>query len=52
MHVGLWPAITLRQSPPSFLPRQPALAANECGLWLGARDPETRQQYWQGRKRQ
>ena len=48
MHVGLWPAITLRQIPPSFLPRQPALAANECGLWLGARDPEARKHHWQG----
>jgi hypothetical protein len=48
MHVGFWPAITRRQSPPSFLPRLPALAANECGLWLGARDPETRQHHWQG----
>jgi ribonuclease R len=24
------------------------LAADECGLWLGARDPETRQHYWKG----
>jgi hypothetical protein len=34
-----WPAITLRQSPPSSLPRLTALAADECELWLGARDP-------------
>ena len=45
---GAWPAITLRHSPPSFLPRRPALAANECGLWLGARDPGIRQQNWTG----
>src|SRR5213596_1102772 len=45
-HVGFWPAITRRQSPPSLLPRLPALAASECGLWLGARDPETRRHYW------
>src|SRR6266508_2381583 len=43
---GLWPAITRRQSPPSSLPRLLALAADECGLWLGARDPETRQHHW------
>src|SRR2546428_446354 len=36
MHVGLWPAITRRQSPPSPLPRQTSLGAGECGLWLGA----------------
>src|SRR6058998_1420877 len=47
MLVGLWPAITRRQSPPSPLPRLPALAADECGLWLGARDPEARQHHWQ-----
>ncbi len=46
IHAGLWPAITRRQSPPSPLPRLPALAADECGLWLGARDPETRQHHW------
>src|SRR5512133_1808816 len=36
---GAWPAITLRQRPPSSLPRLSALAANECGRWLGAHDP-------------
>jgi len=45
MHAGFWPAITRRQSPPSLLPRLPALAASECGLWLDARDPETRQHH-------
>ena len=43
MHAGFWPAITRRQAPPSLLPRLPALAASECGPWLGARDPEARQ---------
>src|SRR5919197_5971414 len=43
MRGGLWPAITRRESPPSPLPRLPTLAAGECGLSLGARDPETRQ---------
>src|SRR5437764_15485382 len=47
-HAGFWPAITRRQSPPSLLPRLPALAASECGLRLGARDPETRRHYWKG----
>ena len=23
-------------------------SAHKCGLWLGARDPETRQHHWQG----
>src|SRR6266446_5789532 len=36
-----WPAIT-RRSPPSLLTRVPALPASERGLWLGARDPESR----------
>jgi 2-keto-3-deoxy-L-fuconate dehydrogenase len=45
---GFWPAITQRQSPPSPLARLSSLAAVECGLWLGARDPETRRHYWQG----
>src|SRR5436309_14960076 len=48
IHAGFWPAITRRQSPPSLLPRLPALAASECGLWLGARDPEARRHYWKG----
>src|SRR3989442_8589747 len=48
IHACLWPAITRRQSPPSPLPRQPSLAAGECGLWLGARDPEAGQHYWKG----
>src|SRR5438552_19206170 len=48
IHAGFWPAITRRQSPPSLLPRPPALAASECGLWLGARDPEARRHYWKG----
>src|SRR4051794_26643095 len=26
----------------------PALAASECGLWLGARDPEGRRHHWMG----
>ena len=43
IHACSCPAITQRQSPPSPLPRQPALAANECGLSLGARDAEERQ---------
>ncbi len=46
--VGFWPAITRRQSPPSPLPRLQALAAVECGLWLGARDPEAQQRHWKG----
>ena len=46
IHAGFWPAITLRQSRPSLLPRRPALAANECGLWLGAHKPEARQHHW------
>jgi UDPglucose 6-dehydrogenase len=45
---GFWPAITRRQSPPSPLARQTSLAAVECGLWLGARDRETRQHHRQG----
>ena len=45
---GFWPAITRRQSPPSPLARQTSLAAVECGLWLGARDPETQQRHRQG----
>src|SRR5439155_822072 len=49
---GFWPAITRRQSPPSSLPRLPALAADECGLWLGARDPETRQHHWKEHQRE
>jgi len=32
LQAGFWPAITRRQSPPSLLPRLPALAASECGL--------------------
>src|SRR5207245_6488344 len=48
IHAGFWPAITRRQSPPSSLPRLPALAADECGLWLGARDPEARRHDWKG----
>src|SRR5207249_9938356 len=32
IHAGFWPASTRRQSPPSLLPRLPALAASECGL--------------------
>ena len=48
IHARFWPAITLRQSPPSLLPRLQALAASECGLWLGARDPEARQHHWKG----
>src|SRR5438128_5313432 len=48
IHAGFRPAITRRQSPPSLLPRLPALAASECGLWLGARDPEARRHYWKG----
>ena len=48
IHAGFWPAITRRQSPPSPLARQTSLAAVECGLWLGARDPETRQHHRQG----
>jgi hypothetical protein len=30
------------------LPRLQALAADECGLWLGARDPEFHQRHWKG----
>src|SRR5712691_838409 len=33
IHVGLWPAITRRQCPPSPLARLTSLAAVECGLW-------------------
>src|SRR5439155_16059050 len=44
----LSPAITPRQSPPSPLPRQPAWAADECGLWLGAIDREPGHHHWQG----
>src|SRR4029078_13162101 len=40
MHAGFRPASTRHQSPPSFLPRLPALAANKCGLRLGGRAPE------------
>ncbi len=39
---GARPAITQRSSSPSALPRRPALAAAECGLELGARDPGIR----------
>ena len=45
MHVRFWPASTRRHEPPSPLPRQLALAADECGPWLGARDPETGQHH-------
>src|SRR5439155_4930736 len=48
IHPGFWPAITLRQSPPSPLARLTSLAAVECGLWLGARDPEARRHHWKG----
>jgi hypothetical protein len=48
IHAGFWPAITRRQGPPSPLARLSSLAAVECGLWLGARDPETRRHYWKG----
>src|SRR5207244_12853214 len=47
---GFWPAITRRQGPPSPLARLSSLAAGECGLWLGARDPEARRHYWQGQE--
>jgi hypothetical protein len=30
------------------LPRHPALAADENGPWLGARNPEARQHYLKG----
>ena len=40
MHACFCPAITRRESPPSPLPRRPALAADERGLRLGARDAE------------
>jgi len=40
MDARFWPDITLHQSPPSPLLRRPACAADECGLWLGASDPE------------
>jgi hypothetical protein len=30
------------------LPRQPSLAADERGLWLGARDPEAGQYHLKG----
>jgi cytochrome c oxidase subunit 3 len=40
---GARPAITRRQSPPSPLPRHSALAANECGPWLGADGPSIHQ---------
>jgi hypothetical protein len=43
MHVGFWLAITRRESPPSLLARQLSLAASECGLSLGARNPDARQ---------
>jgi hypothetical protein len=46
VHVGFWPAITRRQSPPSLSARLVALAASECGLCLGARDPEARRRDW------
>src|SRR5205823_7673030 len=49
-HAGFWPAITRRQSPPSLLPRLPALAASECGVWPGARDPEARRHHWTGHR--
>jgi hypothetical protein len=39
MRARVWPAITLRLSPRSLLPRLTALAANDRDLWLGARDP-------------
>src|SRR5205814_8200874 len=48
IHAGFWPAITRRQSPPSLLPRLPALAASEYDLWLGACDPEARRRLLEG----
>jgi tRNA-2-methylthio-N6-dimethylallyladenosine synthase len=48
IHAGPWPAITRRESPPSPLPRLQALAAVECGLSHGARDPEARRHYRTG----
>ena len=48
IHACICPAITRRESPPSPLPRRPALAADECGLSLGARDAEARQHYLKG----
>ena len=41
-------AITRRQRPPSSSPRLPALAADEWGLRLAARDPEFHQHHWEG----
>ena len=46
--VRLSPAITLRQRPPLPLRRQPACAADKCGLWLGASDREPGQHRWTG----
>ena len=48
MNTHFRPAITLRQSPPSVLPRRPALAATECGLWLGAHDSEEERHHLKG----
>jgi len=45
MTTGPCPAITRRQSPPSPSPRHPALASDECGLWLGARDAGARRHH-------
>ena len=45
-HDGFWPAITRRQSPPSSSLGPSDLGSSECGLWLGARDPESRRHYW------
>src|SRR5439155_21571095 len=48
IHARFWPAITRRESPPSSLPRLLAWAADECGLSLGASDPEAGRHYWKG----
>jgi len=50
MNACFCPAITRRRSPPSPLPRRPALAADECSLRLGARDAEARQHHLQGHR--
>ena len=45
IHAYSCAAITLRQNPPSPLPRLPALPSVECGFWLGARNAEVRRNH-------
>ena len=42
-----WARRGANASRPARLPRPPAWAADECGLWLGAGDREPGQHHWE-----